>query len=152
MAVPLCVDVVELVMLIAHRSRVAFEESCASDEFVAHEVLLLRALLRLGQNKTGRELARALGWSPGRVSQVIDSLVDKEQVVRATRRGRIRPLSITGRGVSEASGGAEVLRGVGDVLVAELGEGEAEALRASLQKLVACSERLWRIKRNVDGS
>jgi DNA-binding MarR family transcriptional regulator len=152
MAVPVCVDILELIMLVAHRSRLAFEESCASDEFVAHEVLLLRALLRIGQNKTGRELARALGWSPGRVTQVIDALVAKDQVVRAPRRGRIRPLSINGRGANEASGGVEILRQVGDVLVAGLDEAETRALREALKKLAERSEGLWRIKRNVDGS
>lgn len=143
------IDVVELVMLIAHRARVAFEQSCTYEEYVAHELLLLRALLRLGHQKTGRELAYALGWSPGRVSQVVDALVEKGEVHRAPRRGRVRPLSITEPGLNEAASGAQMLAEVGAVLTAGVPEGDVAALRDALASMASRSESLWRIRRSA---
>jgi DNA-binding MarR family transcriptional regulator len=136
-------EVVELFMVVAHRSRVAFDEICAFEEFVPQEVLLLRALHRRGAKTTGRDLARALGWSPGRVSQVVDGLVEKEFVVRTPR------LSITGAGLSEADQGAHVLRTVAEKIVESLDEDELYALFEMLRRVAANSEGLWRIRRNA---
>lgn len=138
-------EMLELLLIVAHRARLAFEEGCQFEEYVPHEVLLLRALVRAGQGKTGREVAKATGWSAGRVSQVVDELVKKEHVIRAKR------LSVTGRGAGEAEGGGHVLRHVADSLLVGLEEVARDRLRELLQVLAQNSEGLERVKRNVYG-
>jgi DNA-binding MarR family transcriptional regulator len=134
-------EIVELLILVAHRSRIAFEDSCNFEDAVAHEILLLRALSRRGTSVKGRDLARALGWSPGRVTQVVDVLVSKQQVER-------RPgLSVTGPGACEAEQGAYLLRDVAEKILDGFDEEERAMVVRVLRRLAANSEALWRIKR-----
>lgn len=137
-------QIVELMMIVAHRSRMAFDESCAVEEFVPHEVLLLRACAALKMK--GRELARALGWSPGRVSQVAEALVQKEML---HRDARTKALTRTGPGSYEAQSGGYLLKEVGETLLEGMSYEERAAFQKTLERIAKNSEKLWRPTRDA---
>jgi DNA-binding MarR family transcriptional regulator len=122
-------ELVEVLIFLAHRARSKLEHACAEEEGCAHEILFLRALLRAGQQQKGRDLARSLGWSEGRVTQVVDALEEKEQVER--RRG----ISITGAGAREAEYGGHLLKQVAEPMLRALEEEERELLSALLRRM-----------------
>ena len=136
-------ELVELLIVVGHRARIAFEQVCACDERVGCEVLLLKALGRLGPGTKRRVLAEALGWSPRRVTEVVDRLVAKEHV------RRIRRPYLTETGADEAERAHALLWIVGQEIVAGLGDGEREGLLSSLRQVAHNSETLWRIRRSA---
>ncbi len=86
----------------AHRARIALDDVCAFDEYLFHEVLLLRALSSRSGSMSGVELARALGWSGGRVSTVTKTLLAKGLIVRARHANRrCRAVALTEKGLAE---------------------------------------------------
>lgn len=136
-------EIVELLLLVGHRARIAFEEACAFDEFTGCEVLLLRTLARMGPHKTGREVAKKLGWSAGRVSQVTRRLVAKGQLIRGEK------LSITNRGLSEADQCRHLFMWLANELLAGLDEEQREMFTRRMRKIAENSEALPRIRRTA---
>jgi DNA-binding MarR family transcriptional regulator len=121
-------EIVELLVVLGHWARVDFEHACAADEYVAHEVIFLRALARFGEGRTGSELARLLGWTPGRVSQVAASLVEKGFVTRGRR------LAVTERGLHEGVDGSFAFRVVAGRMLGGIDDQARAALLAVLRK------------------
>ena len=136
-------ELAELLIVIGHRARIAFEEVCACDQRIGCEVLLLRILGRLGPRTSRGNLAKALGWSRTRATQVVDRLVAKQHI-RPIHRAHL-----TETGANEAEHASSLLSVVGEELLAGVGEDERGALLASLRQVAAKSERLWRITRNA---
>ena len=124
-------EVVELLVLLGHWARTELERVCEPEEYVAHEVLFLRALYRLGQGVRGKDLARFMGWTPGRISQVSAALLAKAQVTNGPG------LTVTTRGMHEASDAGFALRSVGNEMLTGLDETQMDALREMLRKMSA---------------
>jgi DNA-binding MarR family transcriptional regulator len=132
-------------MLVAHRARIALDDICSFDEYVLHELLVLRTLLRAGNAMTGRQVARAQGWAPGRASEVLAALRAKAHVAIARYPGhRCRAMKLTDAGAAEAMSAGEVVDTVGRELMAVLDEHEMAAFVSALRKVAERSERLWR--------
>ena len=136
-------ELAELLIVVGHRARIAFEEVCACDQRIGCEVLLLKTLGRLGPRTSRHSLAKALGWSRTRVTQVFHRLAVKEHV-RPTHRAYL-----TETGANEADHASALLWVVGEELLAGLSDEERAALVASVRGLAANSEALWRITRSA---
>jgi DNA-binding MarR family transcriptional regulator len=124
-------EIAELVILLGHAARLDLERSCPFEEFVAHEVLLLRALVRLGNHRKGKDIARVLGWTPGRVSQVASE---------AARRGHVtreRGWSLTPKGRSEAMQATFLFTSIAETLLDGLDVRQRTDLRGVLEKMRA---------------
>lgn len=129
-------ELLALMIFVGHRSRVVLEEFCATcDGRVACELLLLRALGQRGQRTKRRDLARDLGWSPTRVSQVVDRLVGKDLV------HRMRGHRLTEAGVEEAAFARELLHALEETMLEGVSADERQALLDTLRRVAATLER-----------
>jgi DNA-binding MarR family transcriptional regulator len=122
-------EIVRLLIFVGHWARVDFERFCEPEEYVAHEVLFLRALARFGDGTTCTELARVLGWTKGRVSEVGSELVEKGQITRGRR------LAVTQQGLYESANAAFVFAAVAERILDGVDERTREELFRALHAM-----------------
>lgn len=129
-------ELFELMLLVGHRARVALKQLCAAyDGRVGCEVLLLKTLARAGQRMKRHELAHALGWSPVRVTQVVDRLIVKGLV------RRMRGYWLTEDGLDEAVVAGELVRALEEAVFEGLDQRERRVLLDSLRRVADNTER-----------
>ena len=138
----------------AHRVRIALDDVCAFDEYVFHEVMLLRALSATGAPMSGVELARALGWSGGRVSTVVKSLLAKEMIARAKHPNRrCRAVKLTDKGFAELRSAEALVDTVAAPTLETFDGSELAAFAGLIHRVAERSAMLWRHRRPdaIDG-
>lgn len=122
-------EIVELLVFLGHWARIDFEHVCAPEEYVAHELLFLRALARFGDGASAKELARVLGWTKGRVSEVGAGLEKKQRVTRGRR------LAVTQCGLYENRGASFAFAAVAGRMLDGIDEPARTELLAMLRTM-----------------
>lgn len=135
-------------MSAAHRARIALDDVCAFDEYLFHEVMLLRALSARPGAMSGVELARALGWSGGRVSTVTKTLLAKGLVVRARHANRrCRAVALTEKGAAELRAAETLVDAVATPMLERLDTKELATFAGLIHRVAEQSAALGRRSR-----
>lgn len=129
----------------AHRVRIALEDACAFDEYVFHELTLMRALAYSPSPLSGIELAHALGWSGGRVSTVTRELVAKGKLTRARHANRrCRAVALSEEGHQELRAAQVIIDDVASPTLETFDDVELASFAGLVRRVAEQSTKLWR--------